>query len=307
MNSPFKILATLSFFFLFAFSVQAKKYSLKLNLQQGVTYHQVSNVQTDMTQSFNGKDINILMQVEGNTSFKVLAKQADNYSLEAKMVNLKLTMKLGGREMVFSSENTNANDAFSKIFKEIVNKPFKVTMNNYGKISKINGLSKMWDDIINKFSHMNEQQKQQIIQQINQTYGEKAFKGNFEMATAIFPQHSVKIGDSWKIDNDLQTGISAKMSTEYKLSEINANTATFTGESAIKTSPKDNQLKTNIRYNLSGNSVSKIVIDRKTGWIIKATHNQYIKGETEMGGSGQVPNVMKIPIILKTVTTITNK
>ena len=53
--------------------------------------------------------------------------------------------------------------------------------------------------------------------------------------------------------------------------------------------------------------ISEIKVDKETGWIIEANINQEIKGDAYMKGNSQMPNGMKIPMMMNNEMTITNE
>ncbi|MCL3779285.1 hypothetical protein EMN47_02685 [Prolixibacteraceae bacterium JC049] len=305
-----KLFVTLLLVVFTIISSQAKKYNLKLNLKKGETYQQVSKANSNILQEFGGQKINMKMNITGVTSYKVLAVNSNEYDIEARMTQMDFVMEVANRKMAFSSTKADSSDVFSSILKMMTNKPFNIKMTKYGKVTKITNLSELWDGVIDQFPQLNAMQKIQMKEQINNAYGDKAFRGNIELATAIYPNHKVRKEDKWTIDTKLQAGLSADIQTEYQLSEINSKQAVIVGKGKVSTSVNSSSIEKNgmkMQFDLSGATDAKIKIDRKSGWIIEATTTQDIKGEAKVESTPQLPNGMSIPMEFKTTSTITNK
>lgn len=52
--------------------------------------------------------------------------------------------------------------------------------------------------------------------------------------------------------------------------------------------------------------ISKIKVDRNTGWILEAQMNQKIKGDAYIKGNSKIPNGMKVPMTMTNYIIITN-
>lgn len=145
--------------------------------------------------------------------------------------------------------------------------------------------------------------------QIMNAYGAEALKGNIEMATAIYPDKPVNKGDNWTIHTNLESGMSAKVSTLYEYADLTADYALIKGNSTIETEDKDAYIEANgmpMKYDLKGSMQSEIKVDRKTGWIIETKINQQIKGDAYIKENPQMPNGMKIPMTMIHETVIIN-
>jgi len=127
------------------------------------------------------------------------------------------------------------------------------------------------------------------------------------MVTAIFPDNPVNKGDKWTIKTNLESGMAALMTTEYEFTDLGSDYAMIKGNSVIETEDKDAYIESNgmpMKYDLTGSMISEIKVDKETGWIIEANINQEIKGDAYIKGNPQLPNGMKIPMIMKNEMTI---
>jgi len=183
-------------------------------------------------------------------------------------------------------------------------------MTKTGKVNEVKNIEAVFSNMFDKFPQLSDAQKLQIQGQIGQAYGEKAFKGNIEMCSAIFSDSAVSKGDKWTIHTQLEAGMSAKIETVYELKEITDNYYQIFGNSKMETADKDAYLESNgmpLKVDLIGTMTSDIKIDKKTGWTIYAIINQSIEGTTYIKDNPQTPGGMTIPMTMINEMTITEK
>ncbi len=286
----------------------AQKSTLKLNLKQGQEYLQKQDSKINIEQNLNGMTINIVMNIYGVMSYNVDKDNGDSYDLSVKYKSLKMSMQMPQGSMEFSSDKVDTNDVFSTILGEMVGKTFYITMLRNGKIKEVRNTDILFSSIYDKLPNAPETQVAQVKKQLQDAYGGDALKGNLEMVTSIFPDRPVKIGDTWNVTTNMKSGFSALMNSTYKYLEEGSDFYLIGGDSSIKTEDTDTYVENNgmqMKYNLTGNLVSKIKIDKSSGWIVEAKIDQELKGNTEIKGNAQMPNGMSIPMVMKNDMTIT--
>ena len=287
----------------------AQQSVLRLNLEKGKSYKQITDSKTTIVQDLGGQKMTMEIAVTGTLSFLVKSVTDSGYHMDARFETLTMSMKTFQGAMNFSSENDDSSDIFSSILREMKDKPFTVTMAGSGEITQVGDVGKLWEAAINQFSQLSEMQKDQIKAQMLNSYGDKALKGNIEMVTALFPTHAVRVGDKWTVDTNLESGMSAKVTSEYELVKMTSEHIFLKGVSRIETADKDAYIESNgmpMKYNLKGNMSSEIRVDRQTGWINEAKINQEISGDAQIKDNPQVPGGMTIPMTMTSVIVITD-
>ncbi len=294
---------------IFLTSCQSKSSDLTLRLEKGKEYKQITNSKATIIQEVNGQKMNMAMTINGTMTFLVKDITKSGYDMDAKFEKLSMSMQMPQGTMEFSSEKNDVNDIFSTILGAIKGEAFEITMSKTGKVIDIKNVEALWSTAINQFDQLPEMQKEQIKAQIMKAYGAEALKGNIEMVTAIYPDSPAKKGEKWTINTNLESGMSAKMTTNYEFAELNPDYALIKGKSSIVTADKDAYIESNgmsMKYDLTGSMVSEIKVDKSTGWIIEATINQKIEGDTYIKENPQLPNGMKIPMTMINDMVITN-
>lgn len=290
-------------------SFQTQNSDLSLKLEKGKEYKQITNSKATIIQEVNGQKMNMVMTIKGTMTFLVKDITENGYNMDAKFEELSMSMQMPQGLMEFSSEKNDANDIFSTILGAMKDKAFGITMSKTGKITDVKNVEALWSTAINTFDQLPEMQKEQIKAQIMKAYGGEALKGNIEMVTAIYPDSPANRGDKWTINTKLESGMSANMTTDYEFAELTSEYALIKGKSTIVTADKDAYIESNgmpMKYDLTGSMDSEIKVDKNTGWIIEATINQKIEGDTYIKENPQLPNGMKIPMTMINDVVITN-
>ena len=291
-------------------SCQAQKEKLELNLTKGNIYTQNMTSNSTVIETLNGQQMNINMTIKAKITYRVIDIQDAVYNLEVRYESLIMKMNLPNGVMEFSSEKNDEKDILSTILGSVKNKPFIVKMTKSGKVNEVKDIELIFSELFKNFPKLSEAQKQQIKGQLMQAYGEKAFKGNIEMCSAIFSDSRVSKGDKWTINTQLESGMSAKMETIYELKEITDTDCQIVGNSKITTADKDAYIVYNgmpLKYDMAGTMTSDIRIDKNSGWILFAKIGQSIKGTAYVKDNPQIPGGMAIPMTMNTDMTISEK
>ncbi len=294
---------------LFFLSCGKQNADLSLKLEKGKEYKQVTQTNATISQEINGQLLNMGMKMNATMVFHVIDITNDGYEMETRFEKLGMSMSMPQGAIEFSSEKNDKTDIMSTVLAAMKNKIFSLTLSKTGKVIEVRNIDNLWSTTINAFAQLNEIQKEQIQAQIMKAYGGDAIKGSIESVTAIYPENPVNEGDKWNVNTKLEAGMSANMVANYEFSEIKKDFAVIKGKSTIETNDKDAYIETNgmpLKYDLKGSQTSEIKVDVKTGWIIEAKINQEIKGDAFIKENPQMPEGMKIPMVMKSEMLIKN-
>ncbi|WP_316791891.1 DUF6263 family protein [Pedobacter frigoris] len=299
--------------FLFAFvlccSADAQTHKLAFNLVKGKDYLQTTSAVMSINQTVNGQAMNINMTVNGKVKYNVLSIENDVYNMDVSYTSLSMKMEMPGGGMNFDSEKKDTTDIMSTILSKMRNKPFQVKMTKTGKILEVKNVEILFDNILNGFPNISQEQKEQIKSQINQSYGDKAFKGNMEMLSAIFPDKAVAKGETWNIKTNMETGgMSLALNSTYKLDDVTASQYLISGNADMTPTGNGKEIIQNsipMRIEMSGKYISTIKVDKNTGWVSEALFKQDMKGNTHVKETENLPGGMTIPMEIKSTTTVT--
>ncbi|HEX4849671.1 MAG TPA: DUF6263 family protein [Puia sp.] len=279
-----------------------QKQRLELNLTVGNTYYHNMTSTSNIKEDLSGQSLTITMTISGIIAYKVKEKKDSVYKMDVSYQELELKTKLPNGEAAFSSERNDLNDITSTMLSSIKGQEFYVEMTRRGKIIRVKGLDSILEKMLKPFAQLTDDQKQQMKGQLGQAFGEKAFKGSFEMITAIYPAMPVEVGNSWTVQTKLESTMSATLSTTYTLKEKSSNYILITGKGTIKTADKSANVQINgmpAKYDLQGTMISSLKLDNVTGWIMESKANQNFSGNAIIKDNPKLPGGLTIPMSIE--------
>lgn len=309
-NFLMKRLLILIFITSFFQTVFAQKQKLGFNLVVGKTYYQIMQSSSNIEQDIKGQKVSINLTISGQIAFKVTNLNDTIYDISVSYHQLAMLMKLPNRDVSFNSDNKDENDIFSQLLSAIIDKPFFIKMTTLGRIVEVKNIDSIFEEALDKFTKLSETQKQQMMGQLMQAFGEKSFKGNFEMITAIYSNNPVEKGDTWTTKTNLETGMAATLITTFELKDKVENYNLIIGNGNIETLNKDAYTQVNgmpAKYNLTGTLNSSLKVDNKTGWIIEGKIKELISGTVEIKDNPNLPGGMSIPMSISAENTYSSK
>ena len=291
-------------------SIFGQKQNLGFNLKIGETYYYSMQSSSIVKQDISGQKINVDVTLSGKTAFKVTDLKDTVYDMLVSYEQLAMTMKLPNGKMTFNSEIKNEKDVFSTILGAIKGRQFSMKMTRAGKITEVKNLDSIFGNLLDQFPGLSAERKQQLSAQVLQAYGEKAFKGSYEMVTNIYSNAAVKKGSAWTINTKLETGMAANLITRYEFKGKMENYNLIIGNGKFETLDKDAYIKMDgmsIRYDLTGTMNSALKVDVITGWIIEAKVNQSMAGTAAIKDNPNLPGGLIVPMSFESIMSYSSK
>ena len=293
-------------FLLFAFSVSFAEKPIQLRLEKGKTYTQVSNINSKVSQFVQGMSIDIEMSIVSTTSYKVLDVKDTLLFAEVSFSSLKTTVKspMGVQEL--SSDSKNVNDPSSKLMQELTKNPFKVTLTQSGRVVEIDANTAI-EKAVNSVVALSDDQKAMVKGQFFEQFGNAAIRQNLENTFSYYPPKNVK-GEKWNSVQKIKTSLALVLNNENEVTDVNNENVTvkYVGEmSSPENAEPANLNGMSAKYAINGTTEGDVTIDVKTGWIIKSTFSQNLKGNLEFLPNAQMPNGMQVPITITNTGSVT--
>lgn len=277
----------LLFIFLLIITVQiCNSQNLELNLTPEKSYYQNNKTTVQMEYKSQGETLNSKISYGGNMEYKVIERKDSLYKMEVKYQNLNFLIDSGDSEISANTRDTDSINLLTFVLKEIIKSPFEISITKYGKVKSIK-IDTVFENLKKSLSirpEIPEAEKEQIINEMRQYFGEKALKGSIEVLTAIYPKKPVKKGDTWENQIRLESISRLTMINHFELLERNKNITVINEDSKTLTDKHPEFIEKNgefVRTTTEGNIHSTYKIDSKTGWIIEAEIVQNITGTTE--------------------------
>ncbi|WP_461451485.1 DUF6263 family protein [Mucilaginibacter sp.] len=294
-----KTLLSSLFLLLILSNCQAQKYKPALNLVKGNTYFTNSTVTSSITQTYNGQDVNIAIDMAAKTAFNVTDVMDTIYHMQVSYVSIGLKVVSPAGTVEMNSDNKDPKDMSSTFLAGMINKPFSVTVTRTGHVLEVKNIENIINAIFANLPQVDETQKAQMKAQFMQSFGETAFKGNLEQTLAIYPSVKVAKNDSWVIKTSMQSVMSANLVSTYQLQDVTDTYYQIHGDSKVSTAITSTPAQINgmpVKYDLSGTIVTDIKADKKTGWVIEEKLKQDIGGNLDILDNPKIPGGMKMPM-----------
>ena len=285
----------------------AQNVNLELNLAKGETYSLFMITNSSIQQHIMDMDMNINMNYSSRVSYKVTDIIGSEYRMDVKYDSISMSMSMPTGELEYSSEKNDTNDIVSTMLEVMAQNPFHLKMTRKGKITGLSGLDSLYTAMMDRFPDMDEARKKQVMDQINNSYGEDAFTGQFEMVSAIFPDTAVGIGDIWVIKSKLQSMVSANMETTYELLEIQNGYNLIHGETIISEDDENAAKEINgvkMDFKINGTMTSSMKINATTGWVMESKIDQDLIFTSSFDSINEKPEGMSLEMKMKSVMTI---
>lgn len=262
-----KLFALMAILLYFSFQItQAQsKVLLRLNLDKGANYQMTMNMDNDIDQDVMGQHIKVLQKMEIITSYKVLDVLPDkNYVIEYSFGKMKITMDVNGQQTVMDTENAGDNPA-AQSMKDMTGHILKITVNNQGKVQKVEGM----EEFVSKIAG-----NQQLVQNMQMFSDESNFKTFFEQTHGFFPEPEVEVGSKWSNSVKMPSLMNMDMVMNYEVADIGENQVVINVLSNMNT---DSPIETNgmkIHLTMTGTQTGVMKIDRKGGLESTSELNQ---------------------------------
>jgi len=294
-----KTLLSSLFLLLILSNCQAQKVKPALNLVKGSTYYTNSTVSSAITQTLNGQDVNIAIDMASKIAYKVIDVKDTIYNMEVSYTSIHLKVVSPNGTVEMNSDNKDSKDLSSSFLVGMVNKPFSVTVTKTGHVLEVKNIENIVNAIFAGLPQMDASQKAQMKEQFTQTFGETAFKGNLEETLAIYPSAKVAKNDIWSIGTSMQSVMSINLLTTYQLQDITDAYYQIHGDAKVSSMNTGSAAQINgmpVKYNLGGSITTDIKVDRKTGWVIDEKLKQDISGTIDIQDNPKLPGGMKVPM-----------
>ena len=228
-----KILYLLVVSFL-ALSCQVQKHNLGLYLDKGQVYTQRTVSETALTlPPINGQQINSSVEISSTSRYEVIGINDTIYEIEIRYESLGMKFSSSDKTVEFGSEKED-NEILSRVLRTMTNKPFYWRISKHGRISQLNNYQSIFSNMFDSIPNLDESQKQQILKQVSESFGEKAFLNIWNANSIIFPEHPISKGGKWETYTVTDSKTPLKIETEYLLKNVKKESLKIAGHSIIR-------------------------------------------------------------------------
>lgn len=303
-----KIISSLLLLSFLSVSVYAqKKADLTYQLELNKVYRAKSISVQNMTQTVMGTEQSIQTSSTSVISLKPL-KQFEGEMMVQVSFDTILTL-ISQPPMEINSAlpgDLNSSDpakVMECIMHRMANSTFLVKMTNSGRVVEFMNLEPTVAGILQGIDSIQGQAAPFLRQRAGFIVEENALRSMIESVTAYLPGTEVKIGEKWDVNLRLAGGgMFMSQSASYKLESLDKHSAEISGEMIVESEPGTMDMNgAKITPDIRGLGKSELTIDTKTGWLIKGTIKQQLKGEMAVNAQG---NNMTIPLEINSTTEL---
>lgn len=263
--------------------------ALKLNLTPGTSYAYTMDSKTVM----NASGINTTQTMEMAFSYDVAAADGTNKKLIISYDRISSELSTPMGPMQFNTEDSSIPG-----LRDLLRKPFVMTVTEKGVIKSIEGLERGEQMGIPE----GDEEAQNIRKQIEATFTDSAMRTSMENMLNIYPDNAVKAGDTWvKTSTISAAGMDMKVENTYKLLNAKDNIAHLEVKSKISNGGGSMEAQgMPIKIELNGTSEGTMDVDIATGFMTSSKMKQNIDGTMSMSGmKAPVKMTMEINVIGK--------
>ena len=256
-NKLFMILAMMLLPGFVLTSYAQKSIRLKYNVKNGDRYKSNMTMDQDITMDVQNQSMVINQAMNFDFSYIVTEVAADSFDLKTTIDAISMKQTVMGMEIVYDSKDTATynNPVVGTKVSDEMNKLIGVgittTMSTDGNVGKVDLGS---------------------IDSDNEIAGN--MKSSFSQA--VYPDHKIKVGESWT--NVITTKGLAEMNIHmtYTLNKVTRKQAEIGVSGTIDSPDADAKLKGTITGNMT--------VNRKTGWVVHSTFDQDFDLQMEQNG-----------------------
>ncbi len=251
-----------------------KSAELKYKLKKGEKYNFSTNVDMDMTFEAGGNTATMESVMDIYMTSTILNVENDVINQDFVFDRIAMNQKIFGMEINYDSDDTSTYNSGmgAKVGQEmnkIIGQSIVMSMDDRGNIIDLDLSGIDNTDITNNITSGN-------------TY-------------TVYPDHKVKVGDTWESDINPIKGGDMKVHVNYKLVKLSKKSATI----EVKGSITANEVKGE-EINMNGTTEGEMIVNVKTGILISSKIDLDMTMDIEQNGT-------KFPATLLSTSTTTVK
>jgi hypothetical protein len=286
----------------------AKKADLIFKLAKGKTYVHTSEISSKIKQTAMGQVQEQEATITATTYFEFAEEGtgADMYTMWYD--NIGMDISLMGQKQRYTSDTTNLEmvDPMSSLFAGLTKSKFQARITRKGLVEEVMGL----EEHIAELTGRDSGSPNQMSEVISSSFGDDGLARNVEISTNIFPESTVKPGDTWTLDQPSNSGLPVKLKNKYTLVSLNDTHAEIELTGLFTVDPANErmeQMGMEMLYFLEGDRKGNLTVEIATGWVTAATITDNITGSVTISPNDQLPDGMTMPLEAEIITRITGK
>ncbi len=281
----------------------AKKQELQFKLKKDTQYKLSTTMENITKQTMMGQEMVITANIQSAINFELKEEGSESDQITMWYGDIAYSVSQMGNKQEFRSDTTALEvvDPLSALLANITERKFVATVTRKGIVDEVSGLEEiiaaaLGGDTLNPVNN-----------QVTAGFGDTGLAFNLENTTNIFPDHAVKEGDSWTIDQMTSTGFPLLAKNKYTLTSIRGDRAEISVVGTLETDP-ENQVSEAMGMEaliyLEGSRKGTLTIELATGWVTEGSFTDDFSGSITLSPNPQIPDGMTVPVEVKINTTV---
>lgn len=262
---------------------------LKLNLQPESNYVCTTEIQQTVIQMVNDEEQTLNQNMLLVWDYDVLSRD-DAGNAEIKLTYKRVSVKqdYGYQQTEYDSDNPPEYlDPSMKSMASLIGTQLRVWMKPDGEVLKIEGVDAMLDNMIKSMELPESPDRDNIISNLKQQFGEDAMRQQLEQITGFYPDRPVTVGDSWKSTVNMSSGFPMRIISTYTLKSMDQGVAIIEASSQITSDTSTNKIAMGpltMAYDIKGGQAGTIRADEDTGLPVNSSLNLNFSGTVTVSG-----------------------
>lgn len=250
------------------FSFQTSSYTLEV----GQTFLNTTTVNTSTSVSVNGQLMDTEQKMISVDEYQVIGVKDGNFVLSGKNISSKVDVTSGMGSQSLSSEGSSPADFTLKILKD---KTYTFTMNKFGEILEVSGLSAIRDSLMNQVKGT---PLEANSEQLTMSFEEENMKSNLENKFWVYPK---TMSETWTQSkstnmNNMPATINATF-TRVSANELSvSNNLTIQGDAV--------QMGMAMKMDIKGTSEGTYTLNKSNGIITQFVNTAKMTGTVNTQG-----------------------
>ncbi|MBD3271141.1 MAG: hypothetical protein GF384_01220, partial [Elusimicrobia bacterium] len=234
-----------------------RSHTIRLSLREGLSFYTTITMNQMITETVQNKTQKSYQNYGIGCVFNVINVREGGLAevtVTYKDISVKQTTPHSTIE--YDSSNPPQEIPVNAIgFHALVGQKFSMVLMPLGGVLEVNGMDRVFDAMVKQIEDKGHYMSATDKDRIQNQFGEDAMKEMIEQMVAIYPDHPVKINDSWSKEIVLFKGFPGIFSNTWKLIDYTKDAILIEVFSQIKPNPDADPISlTNfsMRYDLSG-------------------------------------------------------
>lgn len=157
------------------------------------------------------------------------------------------------------------------VYSAVVGESFEMTLDNKGRVKKVNGLDKVRTNVKSKLKNeFTPEELGELEQILNASLSNEMIKSQFEENLNFLPDKDMKLGEKWEDSQNISEGpIKGTGSMSRTFEKLENNTATIVISGVQNVSGNQTQGDMSAEMKSKSTLKGKVELDAETGWVRK--------------------------------------